>query len=165
MPTKSALYKAAVVQIVSLPYLLILRTDQEHCKNCTVIFCINLYLFSFFKRLQIKNDLCYNWSGCNVNNHRHFYGVMYGCMLIINLFNTQQKCPFDLILLQQSKCLLIKSSGVFNVYQHNFNTSHRLFSFQLCKFILTQPTKIVVYIIFDCSIKSSGILPQFLLAG
>ena len=127
MPTKSALYKAAVVQIVSLPYLLILRTDQEHCKNCTVIFCINLYLFSFFKRLQIKNDLCYNWSGCNVNNHRHFYGVMYGCMLIINLFNTQQKCPFDLILLQQSKCLLIKSSGVFNVYQHN---QHRLFSFQ-----------------------------------
>ena len=77
MPTKSALYKTAVVQIVSLPYLLFLKTDQDHCKNCTVIFCINLYLFPFFKRLQIKNDLCYNLSGCNVNNHRYFYGVMY----------------------------------------------------------------------------------------
>ena len=77
MPTKSALYKTAVVQIVNLPYLLFFKTDQDHCKNCTVIFCINLYLFPFFKRLQIKNDLCYNLSGCNVNNHRYFYGVMY----------------------------------------------------------------------------------------
>ena len=87
MPTKSALYKAAVVQIVSLPYLLILRTDQEHCKNCTVIFCINLYLFPFFKRLQIKNDLCYNWYGCNVNNHRHFYEVMYQSAYKIDYVN------------------------------------------------------------------------------